>query len=34
MKRGLEQMQAQYAPLGFTFDNRLATMSAELQNYK
>jgi len=34
MKCGLEQMQAQYAPLGFTFENRLATMSAELQNYK
>jgi 4-hydroxy-2-oxoheptanedioate aldolase len=34
MKCGLERMQAQYAPLGFTFDNRLATVSAELQNHK
>lgn len=31
MKRGLEQIQAQYAPLGFTFDNRLESMAAELQ---
>jgi 4-hydroxy-2-oxoheptanedioate aldolase len=34
MKQGLERMQAQYTPLGFTFDNRLASMSAELQNHK
>ncbi len=34
IKRGLEAMQAQYAPLGFTFDNQLAAMSAELERYK
>jgi 4-hydroxy-2-oxoheptanedioate aldolase len=34
VKRGLEQIQAAYAPLGFTFDNRLEKMSAELKNYK
>ena len=34
MKRGLEQMQAEYAPLGFKFDNRLAAMAAELERYK
>jgi len=31
LKRGLEQIQEQYAPLGFTFDNRLAAMVAECQ---
>ena len=30
IKRALEQMQQQYAPLGFTFDNRLDAMAAEL----
>jgi len=34
MKRGLEQIQSQYAPLGFTFDNRLAEMAAELERYQ
>jgi 4-hydroxy-2-oxoheptanedioate aldolase len=34
VKRGLEQMQAQFAPLGFTFENQLAVMSAELERYK
>jgi hypothetical protein len=28
----LEQIQAQYSPLGFTFDNRLTAMATELQN--
>jgi 4-hydroxy-2-oxoheptanedioate aldolase len=31
LKRGLEQIQEQYAPLGFTFDNRMAAMVAECQ---
>ncbi len=31
VKRGLEQIQANYAPLGFTFDNRLAVMAAEME---
>ncbi len=31
LKRGLEQIQELYAPLGFTFDNRLAAMAAECQ---
>ena len=30
LKRALEQIQSQFAPLGFTFDNRLAAMAAEL----
>jgi 4-hydroxy-2-oxoheptanedioate aldolase len=34
LKRGLEQIQSQFAPLGFTFENQLATMSAELERYK
>ena len=29
LKRGLEHIQEQYAPLGFTFDNRLAAMAAD-----
>ena len=33
LKRGLEQIQSQYASLGFTFDNRLAAMAAELERY-
>jgi 4-hydroxy-2-oxoheptanedioate aldolase len=32
IKRGLEQIQAQYTPLGFTFDNRLTATSVGLQN--
>jgi 4-hydroxy-2-oxoheptanedioate aldolase len=32
VKRAFEQMQQQYAALGFTFDNRLARMAADLQN--
>jgi 4-hydroxy-2-oxoheptanedioate aldolase len=32
MKRALEQIQTSYAPLGFTFDNRLAAMVANLEN--
>jgi 4-hydroxy-2-oxoheptanedioate aldolase len=31
LKRALEQIQTQFAPLGFTFDNRLAAMAVELQ---
>jgi 4-hydroxy-2-oxoheptanedioate aldolase len=31
VKRGLEQIQQSYAPLGFSFDNRIATMTAELE---
>jgi 4-hydroxy-2-oxoheptanedioate aldolase len=34
VKRGLEQIQSQFAPLGFTFDNQLATMAAELERNK
>lgn len=34
VKRGLEQIQSQFAPLGFTFDNQLATMAAELGRNK
>jgi 4-hydroxy-2-oxoheptanedioate aldolase len=30
VKQGLEQIQARYAPLGFTFDNRVAAEAAEL----
>jgi 4-hydroxy-2-oxoheptanedioate aldolase len=33
MKRGLEEIQANYAPLGFTFENRLAATAASLQRY-
>jgi len=32
MKRGLEQMQASYGQLGFTFDNRLARMADQLRD--
>lgn len=31
IKRALEQVQQQYAPLGFSFDNRLSAMAAELE---
>ena len=31
VKLGMEQIQQRYAPLGFTFDNRLAVQIAELQ---
>ena len=31
LKRGLEQIQEQYAPLGFQFDNRLAALAATRQ---
>lgn len=31
VKRGLEQIQQNYAALGFTFDNRIAAMTAELE---
>lgn len=34
IKRALEQVQAQYGALGFTFDNRLAAMAAELERTK
>jgi 4-hydroxy-2-oxoheptanedioate aldolase len=34
VKLGLEQIQAKYAPLGFTFENRLAVMAAELERYQ
>lgn len=33
IKRALDQMQQQYGALGFTFDNRLAALAAELQNH-
>jgi hypothetical protein len=31
IKRGLEEIQTQFESLGFTFDNRLAAMAAELE---
>lgn len=31
LKRALEQIQTQFTPLGFTFDNRLTAMAAELE---
>jgi 4-hydroxy-2-oxoheptanedioate aldolase len=31
VKRGLEQIQQNYASLGFTFDNRIAALTAELE---
>ncbi len=31
VKRGLEEIQKNYAALGFTFDNRIAAMTAELE---
>jgi 4-hydroxy-2-oxoheptanedioate aldolase len=31
LKQGLERIQTQYSPLGFTFDNRLAAMARELE---
>jgi 4-hydroxy-2-oxoheptanedioate aldolase len=31
VKEGMERIQQRYAPLGFTFDNRLAAMAAELE---
>ena len=31
VKRGLEEIQKTYGPLGFTFDNRIAAMTAELE---
>ena len=34
VKRGLEQMQKDWAELGFTFDNRLHAMSANLDRYR
>lgn len=34
LKRGLEQIQTSYKPLGFTFANKLEAMSAEMKNYK
>ena len=30
VKQGMEQIQQRYAPLGFTFDNRLAAEAARL----
>jgi len=33
IKRALEQVQQQYAALGFSFDNRLGAMAAELQSH-
>ncbi len=32
VKQGMEAIQKMYAPLGFTFDNRLAAEAAELAN--
>jgi 4-hydroxy-2-oxoheptanedioate aldolase len=34
VKRGLEQMQKDWSELGFTFDNRLHAMSANLDRYR
>jgi len=34
VKRGLEQIQAQFSPIGFTFENTLSKMAAELEGYK
>ena len=31
VKQGMELIQQRYAPLGFTFDNRLAVQAAELE---
>ncbi len=31
VKQGLEQIQKDYTPLGFTFDNRIAAMTADLE---
>jgi 4-hydroxy-2-oxoheptanedioate aldolase len=31
IKQGLEQIQKEYAPLGFSFDNRIAAMNATPQ---
>lgn len=33
IKRALEQVQQQYGELGFSFDNRLGAMAAELERY-
>ncbi len=33
VKQGMEQIQERYAPLGFTFDNRLAAEAAELAKH-
>lgn len=32
LKQGMELIQQRYAPLGFTFDNRLAVLAAELES--
>ncbi|MCA8985861.1 MAG: aldolase/citrate lyase family protein [Planctomycetaceae bacterium] len=32
VKQGMEQIQRNYAPLGFTFENRLAAQAAELEH--
>jgi 4-hydroxy-2-oxoheptanedioate aldolase len=34
VKLGMEQIQQRYAPLGFTFDNRLAAEAAELAKHR
>jgi 4-hydroxy-2-oxoheptanedioate aldolase len=34
VKNGLEQMQARFAPLGFTFDNRLAAEATKLAKHR
>ncbi|HVK16115.1 MAG TPA: aldolase/citrate lyase family protein [Fimbriiglobus sp.] len=34
VKQGMEQIQKRYAPLGFTFDNRLADEAASLAGYE
>jgi 4-hydroxy-2-oxoheptanedioate aldolase len=34
VKQGMEQIQQRYAPLGFTFDNRLAAEAARLVAYE
>lgn len=32
VKQGMEQIQKRYAPLGFTFENRLAAEAARLDS--
>ena len=34
VKQGMERIQQRYAPLGFTFDNRLAAQAAELEQFQ
>jgi 4-hydroxy-2-oxoheptanedioate aldolase len=34
VKQGLEAIQANFKPLGFSFNNHLEAMSAEMKKYK